>query len=133
MACYTPQIWPDRNQLRCLVMSLLALIFAYMLCLFFAVHNIYKYIYRQHKYKIYLVVLFYIITVILVISRIFSLIYFVEFYTSRIPCNEVFKADLLDTTATYVKALLGVQQMVSISELSLHVYAELLQMEDTAI
>ena len=127
MACYTPLIWPDHKQIECLVLSLLALTVAYFLCLIFTAHNIYRYLIKLQKYKICLILVFYIITVVLIISRIFSLFFFVEFYTSQIPCAEVYKADLLDTTATYVKALLGVQQMVSISELSLHVNNELLQ------
>lgn len=80
----------------------------YTLCLVLTVHNLWRYLIKLHKYKIKLVLVFYIIALVLVVSRIASLVFFICFYDSKVPCNDVYKADLLDTAATYDKALLGV-------------------------
>lgn len=109
MSCYSPLIWPDPRELKCLIASLILLTLIYTFCLVLTVHNVWRYLIKLQKYKIKLVLVFYAIALVLVVSRIASLVFFICFYDSKISCNDVYKADLLDTTATYVKALLGVQ------------------------
>lgn len=79
----------------------------YLFCLLIAIHNIIMYLVKGKRYLIKLMTCFYVLVTVILMTRVFSLIKFVQFISEQNECN-IFAADELDTAATYLKALLGV-------------------------
>lgn len=66
---------------------------------------------------------FYLLVVLILLTRLLSLSFFIRFFDMKSGCR-VYAAEELDTVACYLKAILGVQQMASMIELSLEVENE---------
>ncbi len=80
----------------------------YFLCFVVASHNIIIYLIKDQRYRIKLLTYFYVLIVAIVVIRIWSLSEFLQFFMLKNDC-QIFQAEELDTAATYLKALLGVQ------------------------
>ena len=98
--------WPSHLQLSIILASLALLILVYGLCLILSVHNVYKYLIKDKRWRIYLMSCFYLIVICLLATRIVSLVYFIRFFDLSNGC-QIYWANELDTAATYLKALLG--------------------------
>ena len=71
---------PTSGQLTGLTVEVSIMIAIYTLTLIFTIHNIVQYIWRQRRYKNWLISLFYILSVIVLVSRIFYFSYVLNFY-----------------------------------------------------
>ena len=85
-----------------------------------AIHNTIRYLILGQRWRIVLISVFYTIIISLLVTRITSLMFFIMFFGRKNDC-EVWQANEFDTTATYLKAILGVQQIVSMVELQLQI------------
>lgn len=79
----------------------------YCLCITIAIHNIVKYLVRGKKYQIKLMTIFYTLVMIILLTRVASLILFIRFFDGKSNCD-TYAANELDTCATYFKAILGI-------------------------
>ena len=68
----------DRKQQIFLIFLAYLSVLLYLMLLYLAVSNVYKYLYRQKKYKAYPVSLFYAFAIPTITLRIFANIYVVE-------------------------------------------------------
>ena len=113
-----------------------------MLVLGFTVHNIVKYVVMQKRYKSWLVVIFYVLSVIVLISRILQFMITTYFYSyldkifNQFTTRELITTDYNDMvdifrkigyfyiTADYSKFALGWFQLASMSELAIAIQFE---------
>lgn len=117
--CLFDDFWPIPAELKTLQWTCLALTLVYTLCLVIATYNIYEYLIKGQRWRIKLMSIFYVIVLALITSRIACLIFFILFFQG--DCQMKAIGDMLDNIATYLKAILGVQQLVSMLELSIHI------------
>ena len=82
---YSPK-WPSNTQRSILISSIALLIIVYLVCLVIAVHNVYKYLIKAKRWRSFLLSSFYFIVIMLVSTRITSLLYFEVFFSERNDC-----------------------------------------------
>jgi hypothetical protein len=117
--CLKLEYWPQSGQRTILEWTLYLIMVCYLVCMGLALYNTYEYMYRGGRWRIKLMTAFYAVVIALLVSRILCLTYFILFYEGK--CEYKSWGDLWDTLATYLKAVLGVQQLVSMLELSIHI------------
>lgn len=92
----------------------------YTLLLLYALWNIYKYLVKGGRYKIFLLSAFYVIIIPLCLFRIANEIVFTIYFQNS-ALNLIYIGNQFDTISTYLKAILGVQQFMSMRELSIQI------------
>ena len=109
-------------------MSLLAL--TYTICLVFACHNFVKHIVIGKRLRNWLLTTFYLIVMLICVFRILSITLFGTLFLGiyHNVNQRVYWSDQTDTIATYLKAILGVQQMASMIELYLLIKRDIEQL-----
>ena len=100
-------LWPDWEHRVWLCGSLCLLIAVYCFCLALTIHNTVKYLIVGKRFRIFLISAFYALVILILSTRVVSLILFIRFFDGRSGCNN-FMANEMDTCATYFKAILGV-------------------------
>ena len=106
MSCLNSSIYPTGDEKDNLNITLEVLIAVYIICLVFTVHNLVKYIIIHGRWRIILMIAFYILMIALIITRILSLIFFRLLRDGHCRFKEA--GDEFDTISTYCKAILGV-------------------------
>jgi len=104
--CLIKGEWPSWNYRKWIVGSIVPLVVMNGVCIIMAAHNILRYLIQGKKYKIKLMLIFYILVILTLMTRFASLILFIRFFDMRSNCIS-FLANEFDTCATYFKALLG--------------------------
>jgi hypothetical protein len=72
--------WPSWTYRKWIVGSIGPLVVMYGVCIIMAAHNIYRYLIQGKKYKIKLMLIFYILVMIILMARFTSLILFIRFF-----------------------------------------------------
>lgn len=72
--------WPSWNYRKWIVASIGALVVMYGVCIIIAAHNIFRYLILGKKYKIKLMLIFYILVMIILMARFASFILFIRFF-----------------------------------------------------
>lgn len=116
----TLDFWPSESAITVLVVSDSLLAVAYGIMLLYALWNIYWYLVKGGRYKILLLSAFYLIIIPLCLFRIASEVTFTIYFKDT-ALDLIFISNQFDTISTYLKAILGVQQFMSMRELSIQI------------
>lgn len=114
------EFWPSQSAITILVVSDLFIAVVYGMLLLYAVWNIYWYLVKGGRYKILLLTAFYVIIIPLCVFRIASEVIF-SIYFKDSAFDLIYISNQCDTISTYLKAILGVQQFMSMRELSIQI------------
>ena len=121
---------PSENELTALNTELCILLMIYTLTLFFAIYNIMMYLVKQKRYSTWLVTLFYVLSVIILVTRFAQYcveIKFNNFMRGKTPNSPALsqfihyprKMATCQTLADYSNFSLGFVQLASLCELAI--------------
>ena len=114
---YLDELQPSVEERSRLKAVLSLIILSSTTCLLIALHNIYKYLFKDDRWRIFLLSMFYTSVVFQLAFQISNASVMIEFYSNKPVCNKAFAAFELDTCTTYMAAIFGVFQVASIAEL----------------
>jgi len=111
---------PTEEQFKILKYSNYGLLAVYLLLLILAIHNTYAYMYKQKRYKVFLLSAFYTCSYFVIITRMLSFWGFILYYNKSNQCSALF-GNTMDSVSTYTKLILGFFQCTNMIELVLRI------------
>ena len=121
--CKNLDFWPSQSAITILVVSDSFLAVVYGMLLLYALWNIYWYLVKGGRYKILLLSAFYAIIIPLCLFRIANEVGFTIYFKNS-AFDLIYISNQFDTISTYLKAILGVQQFMSMRELSIQIESQ---------
>jgi len=103
-----------QGESKYLTVQLGFLVSVYSLTLLFTVCNIHNYLFKQKRWRIIMMLAFYVCVTCILVFRLVSLVYFIFYFQSnllpltQVNCKQYLIANQTDTVATYAKAILGI-------------------------